>query len=135
MTPQPMICVFDVEATSRWFQRVLGLSSAHGGAEYEQLTSDGQLVLQLHRWDVHEHAHLGDPGSRPYGNGCLLWFESRDVEALYARAVDAGAEVLEALMVNPSARHLEFWLREPNGYVVVVASPYGDLGTRGRQTA
>jgi hypothetical protein len=76
MTPQPLICVSDVEATSRWFQRVLGLQSAHGGPEYEQLTNDGKLVLQLHRWDVHEHAHLGDPASKPYGNGCLLWFES-----------------------------------------------------------
>jgi hypothetical protein len=43
--------------------------------------------------------------------------------------------VLEALMVNPSARHLEFWVRDPNGYVVVVASPYGDLGSRSQHTA
>jgi len=31
--------------------------------------------------------------------------------------------------VNPLAHHRELWLRDPEGYVVVVSSPYGDLGT------
>ena len=32
---QTMIAVRDVEASSRWYQRLLGLRSDHGGAEYE----------------------------------------------------------------------------------------------------
>jgi hypothetical protein len=39
-----------------------------------------------------------------------------------------GASVLEGPQVNPNARHREVWLRDPDGYVVVVAGPYGDLG-------
>ena len=128
MLSQPLVAVADVEATSAWYQRVLGLASGHGGPEYEQLMHDGRLVLQLHAWDVHEHPHLGNPAQRPYGNGVLLWFETADVHAGYARAVAAGGELLEPLKLNPLAQHLEFWLRDPNGYVVVVASPYGDLG-------
>ena len=128
MLSQPMICVDDVPAASQWFQRVLGFTSGHGGAEYEQLMSDGALALQLHRWDAHEHPHLGDP-SAARGNGAVLWFTSAQVEQDYARALQAGATVLETLHVNPLANHLEFWLREPNGYVVVVASAYGDLGS------
>ncbi|MDB5881666.1 MAG: glyoxalase, partial [Ramlibacter sp.] len=82
----------------------------------------------LHHWDAHEHSHLGSPGTKPYGNGVVLWFMSEAVEQDFERAVQAGAEVLEPIKVNPLANHLEFWLREPNGYVVVVAGPYGQLG-------
>lgn len=135
MIPQPLICVADVEQTSAWFQRTLGLTSAHGGPEYEQLVSNGLLVLQLHRWDAHEHSHLGNQSSKPYGNGTTLWFMSEHVEQDYERAVQSGAEVLEAIAINPLANHLEFWLREPNGYVVVVAGSYGQLGRFAKNVA
>lgn len=128
MKPQPMIAVADVGATSRWYQSVLGLTSAHGGSEYEMLCWDGAFVLQLHHWDAHEHPNLGDPSRRPYGNGVLLWFEHERIVEAFARAEAAGAVVLEPLKVNPLAHHREFWLRDPNGYTVVVASPFGDTG-------
>ena len=128
MQARPLIAVRDVPAASRWYQRVLGLESGHGGPEYEQLTAHGTLVLQLHRWDAHEHPHLGDPGDGSRGNGVVLWFHGTDVAAAFRRAVAEGAEVLEALHVNPLANHLEFWLRDPEGYVLVVAGDHGDLG-------
>jgi catechol 2,3-dioxygenase-like lactoylglutathione lyase family enzyme len=43
-----LLVVTDVEASSRWYQRLPGCRSAHGGPEYERLMSDGELVLQLH---------------------------------------------------------------------------------------
>jgi hypothetical protein len=128
MLSQPLICVADVQKASIWFQQALGLTSGHGGPEYEQLVSKGQVVLQLHHWEAHEYPHLGNPGSKPYGNGVALWFMSEQVEQDYERAVQSGAEVLEGITINPLANHLEFWLREPNGYVIVVAGPYGQLG-------
>ena len=121
MKPQPLIAVQDVPATSAWYQRVLGLTSGHGGAEYEQLLADNELVLQLHRWDAHDHANLGDPALQPYGNGVVLWFHDADVVKAYERALAQGADVLEPIKVNPLAQHREFWLRDPNGYTVVVA--------------
>lgn len=94
MTPQPLICVSDVEASSRWYQRLLGCSSDHGGPNYERLVSDGRLVLQLHRWDVeHHHGAIGDP-ALAHGNGVLLWFEVTDFDAAVARAAELQAPVL-----------------------------------------
>ena len=129
MTPQPMIAVKDVPASSRWYQAVLGLHSGHVGPEYELLLAEGRLALQLHHWDTHEHPHFGDPTLAPRGNGAELWFHERAIDAAYRRAVDAGALVLEALHVNPLAGHREFWLRDADGYVIVVAGDRGDVGT------
>jgi len=130
MHPQPLICVCDVAASSLWYQRLLGCSSAHGGPHYEQLVSDGQLIMQLHRWDVkHHHGPIGDPGI-PHGNGVLLWFEVEDFDAALVRAAELGAEVVLPRHRNPpdgdgGPNHWEIWLRDTDGYVVVLASPYG----------
>ncbi len=48
MQPQPLIVVSDVEASSRWYQKLLYGESAHGWPEYERLTHDGKLITQLH---------------------------------------------------------------------------------------
>ena len=131
--PQPLIAVRDVEATSRWYQRLLGCESAHGGAEYERLTVGGELVLQLHAWDVeHHHGAIGDPEARPYGNGVLLWFELEDFDGAVERAAELEAEIVLAPHRNPpegepgGPAHREIWLRDPDGYTVVLASPDGE---------
>jgi hypothetical protein len=51
----------------------------------------------------------------------VVQFTSDSVEKDYERAVQVEAEGLEPIKVNPLANHPEFWLQEPNGYVVVVA--------------
>ena len=128
MHPQPLIAVSDVEASSRWYQRLLGCHSGHGGREYEQLLHAGELILQLHHWDAHEHPHLGDQRSKPYGNGTLLWFQTNEFDEAVKRARRIEAEILEEPHVNPRAQHRECWLRDPDGYVVVLASAHGDVG-------
>ena len=128
MVPQPLIAVRDVQASSLWYQKVLGLTSAHGGPEYERLMSDGRLVLQLHHWDAHEHPHLGNPALQPYGNGVLLWFQTDDFDAALKLIHTHAAPILEGPLVNPSARHREVWVRDPDSYVIVVAGRYGDVG-------
>ena len=129
MRPQPMIAVSDVEASSAWYQELLGCTSGHGGPEYEQLLYDGALILQLHDWaDDHEHGKIGDPALKPYGNGALLWFETDAFDDAAARAEAMGADVAQAPFVNPNANHRELWVRDPDGYLVVVASPYGEAG-------
>lgn len=123
---QPLIAVTDVEASSRWYRRLLGCESAHGGDEYERLVSDGALLLQLHRFDVeHHHGPIGDRNDKPYGNGLLLWFELDDFDAAMERVAALQAEIVMARHVNPSAQHWECWLRDPDGYIVVLASPDG----------
>ena len=119
----PLICVHDVEASSRWYQQLLGCESGHGGRDYERLNARGNLILQLHRWDVeHEHGPLGNPDDRPYGNGVLLWFELEDFEAATARAMQMNVEVLKPPHLSENA-NWEFWLRDPDGYMIVLTSP------------
>jgi catechol 2,3-dioxygenase-like lactoylglutathione lyase family enzyme len=133
MRPQPLIAVPDVEATSRWYQRLLGCESAHGGPEYERLVMDGQLVLQLHDWGIeHHHGAIGSSDAGAYGNGVLLWFEIDDFDAAVGRADELNAEIVLSAHRNPpegepgGPAHRELWLRDPNGYAVVLASPDGE---------
>ncbi|MBP7571913.1 MAG: VOC family protein [Acidobacteria bacterium] len=130
MRPQPLVCVRDVEASSRWYQHLLGCRSDHGGPEYERLKANGRLVLQLHRWDVgHHHGPIGNP-DLAHGNGVLLWFETEDFDQAVARAGELKAEVVMARHRNPpdgdgGPNHWELWLRDPDGYTVVLSSPDG----------
>ena len=71
MEIQPLITVKDVAASSQFYQQLLGCESAHGGHEYELLTFDGRLLLQLHCQDAHEHPGLWNAES-PVGNGMIF---------------------------------------------------------------
>jgi catechol 2,3-dioxygenase-like lactoylglutathione lyase family enzyme len=130
MKNQTLIAVRDVEASSRWYQRVLGCRSNHGGSAYEQLVANGELILQLHSFEVeHHHGRIGNPEDRPYGNGVLLWFEVGDFDDAVRRAEEMGVEMVLPKHRNPPGEggpnHWECWMKDPDGYVVVVASPYG----------
>src|SRR5882672_11006141 len=119
----PLICVHDVPASSTWYQQLLGCTSGHGGDEYERLISGGGLVLQLHRWGVErDHGPPGDPTLRPYGNGVLLWFELDDFDAAVGRAVDLNAKTLRDRQLSENG-NWEYWVRDPDGYTVVLTSP------------
>ena len=95
----------------RWYDRV------HDGAE---------LVLQLHAWDEERHPNLIDAQSAPVGHGVLRWFEVSDFDATVRRATKLGAEIIEEPHFNPAPRHREVWLRDPDGYAVVLSSPDGE---------
>jgi catechol 2,3-dioxygenase-like lactoylglutathione lyase family enzyme len=131
MRPQPLIAVTDVERSSCWYQRLLGCRSNHGGSAYEQLVSNGQLVLQLHSFELeHHHGSIGDRHDKPYGNGVLLWFEVDDFDAVMQRVSEMGVEIVIPRHRNPpdgngGPNHWECWMRDPDGYTVVIASAYG----------
>jgi catechol 2,3-dioxygenase-like lactoylglutathione lyase family enzyme len=119
--PQFMLVVDDVPRSRRFYCDVFGLESGHGGDEYEQLYHHGELVLQLHDSEVDDHhGPLADP-LLPYGNGMLVWFEVTDFDGAVQRARSRGAEVVRDVEVNPNAKQREFWIRDPDGYLVVVA--------------
>ena len=67
MRPRPLIAVADVEASSRWYQRLLGMAA--------------EVVKPPHR-------------NPPSGDG--------------------------------GPNHRECWLRDPDGYIVLLASPDGE---------
>lgn len=143
MRSQPLIVVRDVDASTRFYRRLLACTlgggdrghEGEGPREYERLYdpqlhqsvwgSDG-LILQLHAWDVdHHHGSMGDP-DKPVGNGVLLWFEVDDFDAAVSRARELEARVVLDVHVNPNAGHREMWIADPDGYTVVIASPDGE---------
>jgi predicted enzyme related to lactoylglutathione lyase len=130
---QTMIAVRDVEASSRWYQQLLGLRSDHGGPEYERLLAGSTLVLQLHHRDVEHHHGLFVNQDADVGNGVLLWFgEVPNFDQVVATAEQLEAPIVRALHRNPpegqgnGPGHREIWIKDPDGYTVVVASADGE---------
>ena len=109
----PILLVADVEASSRWYQRLLGTTSAHGGPEFEMLMLDGSLALQLHRAEAEEHGRR-PPGAQP-GAGILLYCGVPDIYTTYDRAGEMKAEVESELTFIEAAGHTEFVVHDPDG--------------------
>ena len=128
---QPLIAVRDVRASSRWYSELLGLKAApeHPHRDvYDRLFSSERIVLQIHAWDAEDHPNLVNRAAARPGHGVLLWFMVEDFEAAVKRARSLGAIVIEDAHVNPAPNQWEIWLRDPDDYVVVIASPTGGAG-------
>ena len=125
----PLIAVRDVRASSKWYTTLLGADSLPDHAHrdvYDRIYCSGRMVLQLHAWDEEDHPNLVDRTAAPPGHGVLLWFVLRDFDAAVKRARALKAEVVEEPHVNPAPQNREMWLRDADGYVVVIASPDGE---------
>ena len=129
----PMLQVADIPAASAWYQRTLGLTSGHGGDEFEMLYAGepyvSPLLLQLHPWGADEHGFLGSRDV-PAGNGCSLWFQvdgRAEFESAWEQAQGAAPDhVIAEPAWNPLAHHHEFSLRDLDGYVLAVHTPFGN---------
>lgn len=126
---QPLIAVRNVRTSSDWYRQLLGLDSLpeHSHRDfYDRLLCAGQLVLQLHAWNEHDHPNLVNPDAAPLAHGVVLWFEVEDFDAVVERARALRAQIIEGPLFNPAPSHREVWLRDPDGYVVGVAGPDGE---------
>lgn len=56
----------------------------------------------------------------------MLWFELDDFAAAAARAKALQAPIILDVHHNPNANHRELWLKDPDGYTVVLASVDGE---------
>lgn len=127
---QPLIAVRDVRESSRWYAELLGADSLpdHPHRDrYDRILCSGQLVLQLHAWDEEDHPNLVHRDAAPPGHGVVLWFQVDDFDAAVERARGLGAEIVLEPHFNPAPQHREIWLRDADGYVVVIASLDGEL--------
>ena len=128
--PQPLIAVRDVRASSRWYSQLLGADSLpdHPHRDnYDRILCSAELVLQLHAWDEEDHPNLVNADAAPVGHGVLLWFEVDDFDAAVKQARELRAQVVLEPHVNPNPNHREMWLRDPDGYVVVISSRDGEV--------
>lgn len=123
MNTQVMLFVRNVEVSSAWYQALLGARSAHGGSEYEMLTDEtGELLFQLHKLDGDEHGvNLADD-SVPRGAGVLCYVNVKDVEQVYKRALEVGADVAGKPRFVKAAGHTEFIVKDPDGYSLAIYS-------------
>ncbi|WP_110984947.1 VOC family protein [Acaryochloris thomasi] len=125
MKVEPLISVRDVEASSLFYQTLLGCESAHGGDEYEMLTHEGKLLLQLHCRNALEHPGMC-ASEIPVGNGVILWFRTDNFEESVSKVRKLDPEIVAEPHVNQNARQHEIWFRDPDGYLVVISDNIGD---------
>jgi catechol 2,3-dioxygenase-like lactoylglutathione lyase family enzyme len=116
-----MIIVKDVAASSRWYREVLGLTSGHGGDEFEMLMADQDLVVMLHDLGYAEHPSIEDPRDGGPGRGVLLYFSTDDVQPYFERAKARAAKLIDEPHLNPASGSIEFSLRDPDGYALTVS--------------
>jgi catechol 2,3-dioxygenase-like lactoylglutathione lyase family enzyme len=129
---QPLIAVREVRASSRWYGELLGADALpeHRHRDvYDRISCAGQILLQLHVWDAENHPGLVNADAAPRGHGVVLWFQTDNFDEAVERARGLGAEILEEPHINPAPQHREIWLRDPDGYVVVIASRDGECGS------
>jgi hypothetical protein len=129
---QPLIAVRNVRESSRWYTKLLSADSLpeHKHRDlYDRISCSGQLVLQLHAWDKEDHPNVVNADAAPPGHGVLLWFQVDDFDAVVKRARGLEAEIIEEPHINPAPQHREIWLRDSDGYVVVIASPDDECGS------
>ena len=130
--PQPLLAVSNVLASSHWYAELLDLqmlddsTEATHGNVYNRLYANEGLVLQLHSWDDEEHPNLIGEHDARHGHGVLVWFEVDDFDTVVAQAHGLNAEIVLQPHINDGPKHRELWLCDPDGYVVVVASPDGE---------
>lgn len=125
---QPLIAVRDVRASSRWYTKLLAADALpeHSHRDvYDRISCSDKLILQLHAWDEEDHPNLVNPAAARPGHGVLLWFQVEDFDSAVQRARSLGAHIIEEPHVNPAPGHREIWLRDGDGYVVVLASRPG----------
>jgi catechol 2,3-dioxygenase-like lactoylglutathione lyase family enzyme len=119
-----IIGVGDVAGSFKWYQSLLGLPETAPAHDYfgQILDSDGTVLLCLHAWGAHEHPSLTSPDHAQPGNGLLLFFRVDDFDMALTRARALVARLEEEPQVNPNTETMEFALRDPDGYYVMISA-------------
>jgi catechol 2,3-dioxygenase-like lactoylglutathione lyase family enzyme len=119
-----IIGVADVARSHAWYRTLLGLAPSPPAHDYfgTLQDDDGTMLLCLHAWGAHEHPTLSSPASATPGNGLLLFFRVDDFDAALARARALVGRLEAEPERNPATGTLEFALRDPDGYYVMVSA-------------
>jgi catechol 2,3-dioxygenase-like lactoylglutathione lyase family enzyme len=119
-----IIGVKDVTASVKWYQSLFGQPQTPPAHSYfgQILDADGTVLLCLHEWGAHEHPTLTSPEDATPGNGLILFFRVDDFEAALQRARTLVAQLEEEPNVNQATGTMEFAVRDPDGYYVMVSA-------------
>jgi catechol 2,3-dioxygenase-like lactoylglutathione lyase family enzyme len=119
-----IIGVRDVTASVKWYQSLFGQPEAPPAHSYfgQILDGDGTVLLCLHEWGAHDHPTLTSPEHATPGNGLLLFFRVDDFDASLQRARALVAKLEEEPHLNANTGTMEFALRDPDGYYVMISA-------------
>jgi catechol 2,3-dioxygenase-like lactoylglutathione lyase family enzyme len=119
-----IIGVRDVPASFKWYQKLFGQpETAPAHDFFGQLgDTDGTVLLCLHEWGAHEHPTLTSPEHATPGNGLILFFRVDDFDATLQRARTLVPQLEEEPNMNPATTTMEFALRDPDGYYVMISA-------------
>jgi catechol 2,3-dioxygenase-like lactoylglutathione lyase family enzyme len=119
-----IIGVADVARSFNWYRTLFGMPDAKPAHDYfgQIVDSDGTVLLCLHQWGSHEHPTLMSPDRAEPGNGLLLFFRVDDFDESLSRARALVDELAGEPEINPATGTLEFALRDPDGYYVMVSA-------------
>jgi catechol 2,3-dioxygenase-like lactoylglutathione lyase family enzyme len=119
-----IIGVADVARSFAWYQSLFGQPATQPAHEYwgQIFDADGTVLLCLHRWGDHDHPSLSSPDHAQPGNGLLLFFRVDDFAETLLRARILVPALEEEPNVNPNTGTMEFALRDPDGYYVMISA-------------
>ena len=116
----------DIPTSLSWYQELLRLPKVpqvHEGF-CQVIDDDGLVLLCLHSWREHDHPSLIDPEPAA-GNGLLLFFRVDDFDGSLEAARRLVPKLEEEPSRNPATGTMEFALRDPDGYYVMVSALEG----------
>ena len=122
-----IIGVADVGRSFAWYQSLFGQPATQPAHDHfgQILDTDGTVLLCLHQWGAHDHPTLTSPTSPDRGqpgNGLLLFFRVDDFSEALPRARGLVEALEEEPHLNPGTGTMEFALRDPDGYYVMVSA-------------
>jgi len=119
-----IIGVRDVPSSFKWYQSLFGQPETSPAHDHfgQILDTDGTVLLCLHQWGAHEHPSLMSPDVATPGNGLLLFFRVDDFDMALKSASALVDRLEEEPHVNPATGTMEFALRDPDGYYVMVSA-------------
>ena len=80
------------------------------------------VLLCLHQWGAHDHPSLASPHHATPGNGLLLFFRVDDFDSALSRARTLVTRLEDEPCVDPGTGTMEFTLRDPDGYYVMISA-------------
>jgi catechol 2,3-dioxygenase-like lactoylglutathione lyase family enzyme len=119
-----IIGVRDVPTSFAWYQSLFGQPSTTPAHDFfgQICDTDGTVLLSLHQWGAHEHPTLESADKATPGNGLLLFFRVDDYEMTLKRARALVERFEEEPQLNPATGTMEFALRDPDGYYVMISA-------------
>lgn len=120
MKVDPIIAVKDVEASSRWYQSLLGCRSMHGGTKFDILIAgNNEVLICLHKWGEHHHPTMISPNISP-GNGLILYFRTDKIDEIRQNARKLACIIEQDIHLNPNSTKREFSVRDLDGYYLTI---------------